>query len=166
MNEGTYVFNSWANSAVEGGKLWLSQNIGILPAGTYKLEAALASFPSHILNFGINDDLTTFVNQNEKGKATNAEFIFILDEDTEVTITTSTELVGNETANPNETFFKADNYRLSYYGTESSKEATPVEIDGIEENAPVKANGKFLKGKTFVIFKNNELFNIAGQRLK
>ena len=166
LNEGTYVFNTWANGAVEGGKLWLSQNIGILPAGTYKLEAALATFPSHILNFGINDDLTTIVNQNEKGKATNVEFFFILDEPTEVTITTSTELVGNETATPGETFFKADNYRLWYYGTESSKEATPVEIDGIEENAPVKANGKFLKGKTFVIFKNNELFNIAGQRLK
>lgn len=166
LNDGTYVFNTWANSAVEGGKLWLSQNIGVLPAGTYKLEAALASFPSHILNFGINDDLTTFVNQNEKGNATNYEFIFILDEPTEVTITTSTELVGNETATPGETFFKADNYRLWYYGTESSKEATPVEIDGIEENAPAKANGKFLKGNSFVIVRDNVLFNIAGQRLQ
>lgn len=166
LNDGTYVFNTWANTAVEGGKLWLSQNIGILPAGTYKLEAALASFPSHILNFGINDDLTTFVNQNEKGKATNYEFIFILDEDTEVTITTSTELVGNETNTPGETFFKADDYRLTYYGTESAKEATPVEIEDVEENAPAKANGTFLRGNTFVIIKNNVLFNIAGQRLQ
>lgn len=163
--DGDYLFNTWSNSAVEGG-LSLSQNIGTLPAGTYKLTAVIASFPGHIVKFGVNDEDMDIVIEKAKTEATEVEFIFKLEEEGEVTIKTSTVTSGEEAENKTETFFKADNYRLFYYGANSEMELTPTAIDGIEAGTAKKANGKYLENGRIVIIKNGVKYNVAGQMIK
>ena len=60
-----------------------------------------------------------------------------------------------------------DNFKLVYYGANSSKEPTiSTEIESVEVVAPVKANGKYFENGKIVIIKNGVKYNVAGQAIK
>lgn len=150
--DGSYVFNTWANPAPEGG-FYVSQVLKSLPAGTYELQAVLASDKGNKINLTANGkgDLFEMVGAKENGQ--EASIIFKLEEEGSVEIKAQSE-----------NWFKADNFRLTYFGAES--EQLPTEIEGIETAAPAKANGKYLENGRIVIMKNGVKYNVAGQRIK
>ena len=57
-----------------------------------------------------------------------------------------------------------DNFKLTYFGADSSKE--PTDIEGIDVAAPAKANGKYFENGRIVIVKNGVKYNVAGQAIK
>lgn len=147
--DGSYVFNTWNGSLPEGG-FWLSQTIKNLPAGTYKLEALLASDKDNVITLSVNGAGEDFKMTNPKETGMDGEIIFKLEE------------VGNiEIKAASQSWFKADYFRLTYYGTES--EQIPTEIEGIADGTTVKANGKFFKNGQIVIMRNGVKYNVAGQ---
>ena len=119
--DGAYVFNTWSNSAVEGG-FFVSQDLEDLglPAGTYELKALVASDADNkqkLCANGYETEITT----NGKETAEEASVIFKINEDNaKITIKVASE-----------SWFKADAFQLFYYGKNSSKE-TAVDT-GIED---------------------------------
>ena len=138
--DGAYVFNTWNSSAVEEG-FWLAQEIVGLPAGTYQLDALLASYLGNTITISAANGSKDYTMENDKEVAAEASIIFTVAEGESVTIKVASE-----------TWFKADNFILTYFGTESSKEPT-VGIEAIEGTA----NAKSVDGKS--------IYNLNGQRL-
>ena len=135
--DGSYVFNTWHGSLPEGG-FWVSQTINQLPAGTYKLEALLAADKNSVITLSVNDAEGDFKMENPKETGTDEEIIFKLEAISDIEIKATSQ-----------TWFKADNFRLTYFGTNSEKNPTEVE----EINVPVIANGQA------------PMFNLAGQQV-
>lgn len=142
LADGAYVFNTW-NSSTPEGDFYVSQVVSGLPAGTYELKAILASDKGNNIVLSANTETQPVeipekaegVELNEKNIGVEASIIFKLEEKGSVEIKASSS-----------SWFKADNFRLTYFGTESQKE--PTEISDID--APAKAA-------------TGTLFNIAGQ---
>lgn len=119
--DGSYVFNTWSGSAPEGG-FYVSQVLIGLPAGTYELQALLASDQGNKITLTANTTGAELAMEYAKEIGTDASIIFKL------------EAKGNvEIKAASNNWFKADNFRLTYYGTASQKEAT--EISDIEAPA-------------------------------
>ena len=158
-----YVFNTWSNAAVEGDALYIEQNLGKMPVGTYELKAIIASHKGHTINLWANDEATSFTMEGEKGTGFEASMIFKLEApatngaarkapataDLTIKLSSAKPQEGEEATFAGETFFKADNIQLIYYGTDSAKEPTATEIEGIGT----------------VEIANGAIFNIAGQRV-
>ena len=110
--DGSYIFNTWNNSPVEGG-FFLAQDIenADLPAGIYELRCIVASDENNVLDVIVNDDifeLTTFSKTNGE----EASIVFRLENDNDkISIKVASD-----------TWFKADNFQLYYYGKNSTKE--------------------------------------------
>ena len=119
--DGSYVFNTWHGSAPEGG-FYVSQVLSGLPAGTYELQALLASNQGYKITLTANTTGAEFAMEYAKEIGTDASIIFKLEAKGSVEI----KAASND-------WFKADNFRLTYYGTASQKEAT--EISDIEAPA-------------------------------
>lgn len=118
--DGSYVFNTYNNSAIEGG-FFVSQDLeGLdLPAGTYELKALVASDANNTQKLCANGYVTE-ITTNGKETAEEASVIFKIEEDNaKITIKVTSE-----------SWFKADAFQLFYYGKNSSKE-TAVDT-GIE----------------------------------
>ena len=126
---GNYTFNTWHGSAVEGG-FYLTQTIASVPAGTYELKALLAADLGTVIGLTANGDGKAYTLETPKDQATEGDIIFKLVEDGNLEIRVSSD-----------SWFKADYFRLTYYGKDSSKEpnvtgadeiiAEPVEIVAI-----------------------------------
>ena len=157
--DGAKVFNTWSKSAPEGG-FYVSQVINALPAGTYKLTALVASDAGNSISVGaigskagiFYDNVAAMANAKEIGE--DVSCIFKLEEGEALTIKVSSQ-----------TWFKADNFRLEYYGAESTQEPTIVgvsdietadaaEITGIYNAAGVKVNAP-VKGINIIRYSNN-----------
>lgn len=157
--DGAKVFNTWSKSAPEGG-FYVSQVINALPAGTYKLTALVASDAGNSISVGaigseagiFYDNVAAMANAKEIGE--DVSCIFKLEEGEALTIKVSSL-----------TWFKADNFRLEYYGAESTQEPTIVgvsdietadaaEITGIYNAAGVKVNAP-VKGINIIRYSNN-----------
>lgn len=157
--DGAKVFNTWNGSAPEGG-FYVSQVINALPAGTYKLTALVASDAGNSISVGaigskagiFYDNVAAMANAKEIGE--DVSCIFKLEEGEALTIKVSSQ-----------TWFKADNFRLEYYGAESTQEPTIVgvsdieaadaaEITGIYNAAGVKVNAP-VKGINIIRYSNN-----------
>ena len=157
--DGAKVFNTWNGSAPEGG-FYVSQVINALPAGTYKLTALVASDLGNSISVGaigskagiFYDNVAAMANAKEIGE--DVSCIFKLEEGEALTIKVSSQ-----------TWFKADNFRLEYYGAESTQEPTIVgvsdietadaaEITGIYNAAGVKVNAP-VKGINIIRYSNN-----------
>jgi hypothetical protein len=65
---GKRVFNIWSSKAPEGG-FYVAQTIKCLPAGTYKLEALLASDKDNVITLSANDDAVDFKMVGDKATA-------------------------------------------------------------------------------------------------
>lgn len=161
---GNYVFNTWSSSAPEEG-FWIAQTIKSLPAGAYKLEALLASDAGNVISLSANGAEASFTMEGDKATAYEAAIIFELGEEesgnTEKAARRAIAKKDLEIKATSPSWFKADNFRLTYYGTD-----IPVAIDGISTPAAKKANGKYLENGRIVIVKNGVKYNVAGQILK
>lgn len=123
LADGSYVFNTWSGSIPSDG-LYVSQELKALPAGTYELQAVLASDKGNKIDLTANGVGMPFeipekeagVELGEKNIGIEASIIFKLEEKGNVTIKASSK-----------SWFKADNFRLTFYGTESAKEETEIE---------------------------------------
>ena len=116
--DGKYVFNTWHGSALEDG-FYVSQVLKGLPAGTYQLEALLASDEGNTISLTAANGGADYTMETDKATAAEASIIFSLEEKSDVEIKASSAK-----------WFKADNFRLTYYGAESGQIVT--EIAGVE----------------------------------
>ena len=155
--DGNKIFNTWSGSAPEGG-FYVSQVLKALPAGTYQLTALVASDLNKTI--GISAGSTAegakeygFAKEmaNEKNVGEDISAIFTVNEGEDITIKVSSK-----------TWFKADNFRLTYFGSNSQKEATGIEgtadqagdeIVSIVTAAGAKVNA-LVKGVNIVTYKN------------
>ncbi|MDE6000685.1 MAG: DUF5339 domain-containing protein [Bacteroidaceae bacterium] len=135
--DGAYVFNTWNSSAPADG-YYVSQVVKSLPAGTYELQAILASDKDKIIDLTANGEGMPFVMGPEKQNGNICNIIFKLEEKGDVTIKAFSM-----------SWFKADDFRLTYYGNESDKEVTGIEETEIANTA----NG------------NAPMYNLAGQQV-
>ncbi|MDE7117894.1 MAG: DUF5339 domain-containing protein, partial [Bacteroidaceae bacterium] len=135
--DGAYVFNTWNSSAPADG-YYVSQVVKSLPAGTYELQAILASDKDNIIDLTANGEGMPFVMGPAKQNGNICNIIFKLEEKGDVTIKAFST-----------SWFKADDFRLTYYGNESDKEVTGIEETEIANTAN----------------DNAPMYNLAGQQV-
>ena len=112
--DGSYVFNTWNGSAVEGG-FFVAQDVENinLPAGTYELKCLVASDANNIQKVIVNNNVTE-VTTNDKGTGEEVSVVFKLANDNDkISIKVASE-----------SWFKADGFQLFYYGKNSSKQTS------------------------------------------
>ncbi len=119
--DGSYLFNTWNGSAVD---FYVTQTIDVLKAGTYELTALVASDKGNKITVSVNNDAAEVAMENEKGIGTDVSVIFAVKEGESAVIKVSSA-----------SWFKADNFRLMYFGANSSKTPTAVEEVAAETEA-------------------------------
>ncbi len=134
--DGAYVFNTW-NSSLPNGGFWVSQTIKGLPAGTYQLDALMASDLGNTITLSAANGTQDFVLDHELNYATDGSIIFTIAENEPVEIKASSQ-----------TWFKVDNFRLTYFGTESQKEPSAIAEIEVAKNA------------------SSAIYNLSGQRIQ
>ena len=114
-SDGAWLFNTWWQG------IPITQNLGVLPAGTYELSAIVASDGATIY-MTVNDDHSTFVETNagEAGDGKTITHLFTLDEDAEVVIGIVGGSDGEAGAHKDYTengywWYKVDNFKLTYW---------------------------------------------------
>ena len=114
--DGNYVFNTWASGVPTGG-FWISQVVPYLPAGTYRLTALAASDKDNRIVLTATpqtDDAITAYSDTvampyDKTRGTDISVVFYLaQEENTLDISMSGDC-----------WFKADNFRLEYFSTDS-----------------------------------------------
>jgi len=122
--DGSYVFNTWSGSAIEGG-FFVSQEITDLdlPVGIYELKVLVASDANNTQTVSANNGalMTTTV---DKGTGIETSVFFSLE--------TVNEPIAIKVAS--QSWFKADNFQLFYYGANSKH---TVGLDAMEETKVV-----------------------------
>lgn len=136
---GNWVFNTWHGSALADG-YYVKQTINSLPAGTYKLTAALytpqaegramsliATAGKRVYDVKIPfSDPEEINNTGENAISKVCENIFILEEGEALEIKVLSQ-----------SYFRADDFHLEYYGTDSNKETTDIEaVEAASASAP------------------------------
>ncbi|MBP3551785.1 MAG: hypothetical protein J6K05_01255 [Bacteroidaceae bacterium] len=106
--DGGYVFNTWNRTTPAGG-FWVEQTVKSLPAGLYRLDVVIASDEGNVIHMEINGDTVSYTLDTPKDVATEAYVIVELDDKEPLHIRVSSNA-----------WFKADNFRLQYFGTDSS----------------------------------------------
>ena len=151
------VFNTWHDNIPEGG-LYVSQSLKALPAGTYEMTVLVASDKGNTINVSAQSNAEgaeaygyAVETANDKNIGEDVTVIFQVKEGEDITIKVQSN-----------TWFKADNFRLQYFGANSQKETTGV--DGIEESADAEiaaiynaAGAKvnaLVKGVNIITYKN------------
>ena len=110
---GTYLFNTWANSVKT---LDLTQTISGLPSGRYRLSAVVGGY-----NDGTKIYLTANTASSDVAPEESATVGY--DINVEVALATDADLViGANNTGTGYTFFKADNFQLTYLGNTVSDE--------------------------------------------
>lgn len=110
--EGSYVFNTWNSTAID---FFLNQTIEGLPAGTYRLEAIFAGDADNVVTLevaGSTVDVTT--TDKIEGIETALDFNVTAGQAVTINVTSPS-------------WFKADNFRLTYFGTNSANAIANVE---------------------------------------
>ena len=115
--DGTYLFNNWAQGTP------ITQNIGTLPEGQYKLACKVASNGGTIyLKMNDSHDTGTLT-EGDGSSFVDAEYTFSLGEPTEVTIgAVGGDGDGNFTADGH-WWYKADKFTLTYLGEDPLEKA-------------------------------------------
>lgn len=157
--DGNKIFNTWSSDAnmPEDG-LYVSQVLKALPAGTYQLTALVASDIDKTVGIsagstaeGAKEYGFAKVITNEKTIGEDISAIFTVNEGEDITIKVSAK-----------NWFKADNFRLTYFGSNSQKETTGIEgtadqagdeIVSIVTAAGAKVDA-LVKGVNIVTYKN------------
>ena len=162
---GSYVFNTW-NGSVPSEGFWVAQTVKCLPAGTYLLTAILASDANNVITLSANDASADFTMVGDKATAYDASLIFTIGGDQtsesplrKVQATTNVEIKAKSNS-----WFKADNFQLTYYGTDS--DVTPTAIDVIDAQPATAKNGKYMQDGQLIILKNGKKYNAMGVLLR
>lgn len=115
--EGGYIFNTYDYVAPFGG-FYVSQIISGLPAGTYRFTALAASDMGNRVTLSAKPQTelgiayaNTVTMINDKSVGTDISKLFIVNEGEDIEIKLSSN-----------NWFKADNFRLEYYGSNSQKD--------------------------------------------
>ncbi len=119
--DGSYVFNTWNSSAVD---FYVTQTIDDLKPGTYELTALVASDKGNKITVSVNNDAVEAEMLEEKNIGTDVSVIFAVADGESAVIKVSSA-----------SWFKADNFRLQYFGTNSTKTPTAVEEVAAETEA-------------------------------
>ena len=143
---GKYVFNTWNSSAISGG-YFVSQDIEDynLPKGKYELTCLVASDQGTLQKVSANKQIKNVVTKN-KQTGEKASVIFNLDN--------NDEKISIKVASTS--WFKADDFRLFYYGNGTSHGTSIQDIEAadIAENDIYTPNGikiqKLKKGLNIV----------------
>lgn len=117
---GSYTFNTWSGGTVDGG-FYVAQTVTAVPAGTYELKALIAADLESEISLTVNGDGKTYYLTTPKEEATEAHITFALEEKGDLDIRVSSP-----------SWFKADYFRLTYFGTGSSHQPDVTEVDEIE----------------------------------
>lgn len=110
--EGSYVFNTWNGSAID---FFLEQTIEGLPAGTYRIEAIFASDADNVVTLDVAGS-TVDVTTTDKIEGIETALDFNVTAGQAVTIKVTSP-----------SWFKADNFRLTYFGANSANAIANVE---------------------------------------
>ena len=129
--EGNYLFNTWNASPVD---FYVTQTVADLKPGTYELTALVASDKGNKITVSVNNDVVETEMLEEKNIGTDVSVIFAVAEGESAVIKVSSA-----------SWFKADDFRLQYFGTNSTK--TPTAIEEVATDASASA-----------------IFNVAGVR--
>lgn len=105
--DGSYVFNTWNGSAPADG-FGVNQKISGLPAGTYAITALIASDAGNTISVTANDESTDTQLETPKEEGVDATVVVVLAEGEDL-------VIGTKSA----TWYKCDNFRLTYYGTDA-----------------------------------------------
>lgn len=158
--DGAYLFNTWAGSAPADG-FWVSQTLNGLPAGAYELQFLLASDQNNKIYVSAANGVAEFIMENAKEVGQEGSIVFTIEEDTDVTIKAESP-----------SWFKADNFRLTYFGVGSQKEPTEVELaeSAVDAAVPVAIYGAdgaikqaLQPGVNIVVFSNGQVKKIFGK---
>ena len=128
--DGTYLFNTWNGSALDDG-FYVTQTLGYLPSGVYELSALLASDQGNVIKLTAGNIGEEFAMPTDKATALDTTITFRVQIDGEsVDIKASSK-----------TWFKADNFRLTYLGAASPaitvKDITDMIDDYLSEGSTV-----------------------------
>jgi len=158
---GKRVFNIWSSKAPEGG-FYVAQTIKALPAGTYLLTAILASDAGNTITLSANDTSADFTMTGDKATAFDAVLFFTIGEDqaSESPLRKAQAYTNVEIKAKSNTWFKADNFKLKYYGPDS--EVTPTDIDVIDVQPANVKDGKFIMDGQLIIVKDGLKYNAVG----
>jgi len=159
---GKKVFNTWHNAATPEEGLWVGQTIKALPAGTYLLTAILASDAGNTITLSANDTSADFTMTGDKATAFDAVLFFTIGEDqaSESPLRKAQAYTNVEIKAKSNTWFKADNFKLKYYGPDS--EVTPTDIDVIDVQPANVKDGKFIMDGQLIIVKDGLKYNAVG----
>lgn len=119
--EGNYLFNTWNASPVD---FYVTQTVADLKPGTYELTALVASDKGNKITVSVNNDAVEAEMLEEKNIGTDVSVIFAVADGESAVIKVSSAF-----------WFKADNFRLQYFGTNSTKTPTAVEEVAAETEA-------------------------------
>jgi hypothetical protein len=123
--DGDYIFNTWSHGYP------LTQNIGTLRAGYYKLSATVASDGATLYLLANNTHPATGAKTTDKKVGLTAEYLFYLSESTDNVNIGVVGCNGNYAEEGN-WWYKADNFRLTYY---SSLPDAPTAVDGVMKSS-------------------------------
>lgn len=121
--EGAYLFNTWNGSAPEGG-FYITQTLYSLPSGKYTLSALLAASKDSKITMKAGSKSAEFTMANEQTIGQTESIIFNLQEESDVEIRVESP-----------TWFKCDNFQLTYEG-----EAEPDLKGDVNEDGAVNIN--------------------------
>lgn len=124
--DGSYQFNTWQKGTP------ITQTIGTLPTGRYKLACKVASDADNVIYLTVNESHNAGTTATGKGTYLDAEYIFSLGESTEVTIGAVGGNADGSYIAEGGKWYKADKFTITYLGEdplEVAKKALNDEID-------------------------------------
>ena len=124
--DGSYQFNTWSKGTP------ITQTIGTLPEGKYKLACKVASDADNVIYLTVNESHNAGTTATGKGTYLDAEYIFSLGESTEVTIGAVGGNADGSYIAEGGKWYKADKFTITYLGEdplEVAKKALNDEID-------------------------------------
>ena len=117
-NDGLYVFNTWASG---GTSYSVTQSISGLPYGKHTLSAIFAADENSIITLKAGESTNNYTATNKAtGELSSVDFVYSSDAAIEIGATSTS-------------WFKADNFKLTYLGPTVSMVAEALPADGAME---------------------------------
>jgi hypothetical protein len=146
--QGTYYAERWHVN----GTIDINQTIAKLPAGVYELSAYVYSSAEDAILYAHNSSVSV---------TTSGLYSVVVE------LTEPTDFkFGVSWSDTGDKWTCLDDFKLTCYGTESSKEITPTDINEIDAQPVNKKNGKFFENGQFVIYKDGKKYNAVGVLLQ
>ena len=146
--QGTYYAERWHVN----GTIDINQTIAKLPAGVYELTAYVYSSAEDAILYAHNSSVSV---------TTSGLYSVVVE------LTEPTDFkFGVSWSDTGDKWTCLDDFKLTCYGTESSKEISPTDINEIDAQPVNKKNGKFFENGQLVIYKDGKKYNAVGVLLQ